>query len=92
MLHLITTYSEAVGACRAVAGTGAANPYRVWIDEYAGDAYQEVARKARADLDRLAGRYGTPAREAELLETFREATRLEADFWEMGWRRGTPKP
>jgi thiaminase/transcriptional activator TenA len=30
----------------------------------------------------------TPAREAELLTIFREASRLEADFWEMGWRAG----
>ena len=73
----------------AAAGAGAAaNPYRVWIDEYAGAAYQEVAAKARADLDRLAERYLTPVREAELVAIFREATRLEADFWEMGWRAG----
>ena len=66
----------------------AGNPYRVWISEYAADAYQEVAAGARAHLDRLAGRYATPSREAELIAIFREATRLEADFWEMGWRTG----
>jgi thiaminase/transcriptional activator TenA len=64
------------------------NPYRDWIAEYAGAPYQEVAAKARAHLDRLADRYATPAREAELAAIFREATRLEADFWEMGWRMG----
>ena len=64
------------------------NPYRVWIGEYAGDAYSQVAAKARAHLDRLGERYATPAREAELAAIFREATRLEADFWEMGWRVG----
>jgi thiaminase/transcriptional activator TenA len=64
----------------------AANPYRVWIGEYAGAPYQEVAANARAHLDRLADRYATPAREAELVAIFQEATRLEADFWEMGWR------
>jgi len=58
----------------------------VWIDEYAGAAYQEIAAKARADLDRLAERYVTPARQAELAAIFTEATRLEADFWEMGWK------
>ncbi len=63
-----------------------ANPYRVWIGEYAGEAYQEIAAKARGHLDRLAVRYATPAREAELTAIFREATRLEADFWEMGWK------
>ena len=45
----------------------ATNPYRVWIDEYAGVPYQEVAAKARAHLDRLANLYVTPAREAELV-------------------------
>ena len=44
----------------------ATNPYRVWIAEYAGAPYQEVAAKARAHLDRLADLYATPAREAEL--------------------------
>ena len=41
------------------------NPYRVWIDEYAAAAYQEIATKARAHLDHLAELYVTPAREAE---------------------------
>jgi thiaminase/transcriptional activator TenA len=68
--------------------SAAANPYRVWIDEYAGAPYQEVAAKARAHLDRLADLYATPAREAELIAIFKEATRLEVDFWEMGWRAG----
>ena len=66
----------------------ATNPYRDWIAEYAGAAYQEVAAKALIQLEGLADRYATPAREAELIVIFREATRLEADFWEMGWRAG----
>jgi thiaminase/transcriptional activator TenA len=64
------------------------NPYSVWIAEYAGAPYQEVAANARAHLDGLAALYVTPAREAELTAIFKEATRLEADFWEMGWRAG----
>jgi thiaminase len=55
---------------------------------YAGAPYQEVAAKARAHLDRLANLYVTPAREAELVTIFKEATRLETDFREMGWRAG----
>ena len=66
----------------------ATNPYRVWIAEYAGAPYQEVAAKARTQLDRLADLYATPTREAELIAIFKEATRLEADFWEMAWRTG----
>jgi thiaminase (transcriptional activator TenA) len=64
----------------------ATNPYSVWIAEYAGAPYQEVAANARAHLEALADRYATPAREADLITIFKEATRLEADFWEMGWR------
>jgi thiaminase/transcriptional activator TenA len=51
-------------------------------------AIPRVAAKARAHLDLLADLYATPAREGELIAIFKEATRLEADFWEMGWRPG----
>jgi thiaminase/transcriptional activator TenA len=68
--------------------SAATNPYRVWIAEYAGTPYQQVAAKALAHLDRLADLYATPAREAELTTIFREATRLETDFWDMGWQMG----
>jgi thiaminase (transcriptional activator TenA) len=65
-----------------------ANRYRAWIAEYSGAPYQEVAARAQAHLQRLADRYNTPAREPELIEIFRNATRLEIGFWEMGWRAG----
>jgi thiaminase/transcriptional activator TenA len=82
-------YAEIATRLAALPGAFASNnPYRVWIAEYAGAPYQEVAAKARTHLDRLADRYATPAREAELAAIFKEATRLEADFWEMGWRLG----
>jgi thiaminase len=32
--------------------------------------------------------HSTPAREAELIAIFKEATRLEIELWEMGWRAG----
>lgn len=84
----VVGYAEiAARLARMPNGDAAANPYRVWIAEYAGTPYQEVARAARDHLDRLAARYLTPAREVELQAIFREATRLEADFWEMGWRK-----
>src|SRR5688572_785730 len=82
-------YAEiAAGLAARPDAYAATNPYRVWIDEYAGAPYQEVAAKARAHLDRLANLYVTLAREAELVTIFKEATRLETDFWEMGWRAG----
>ncbi len=61
------------------------NPYNVWISEYAGEEYQSVATQAKTHLDELAIRYVTNARKAELIGIFRQATLLEADFWEMSW-------
>src|SRR5437588_7007310 len=82
-------YAEIATRLAAQPGAlAASNPYSVWIAEYAGGPYQEVAAKARAHLEGLADLYATPPREAELIAIFKEATRLEADFWEMGWRVG----
>jgi len=65
----------------------ATNPYRVWIAEYAGSPYQEVAAKSAGRTWKISPiSTPRPAREAELIVIFKEATRLEADFWEMGWR------
>ena len=61
------------------------NPYRPWIDMYAGAEYGDVATAARTQLDRLAQARRTEPRLAALTETFRQATRLETDFWQMGW-------
>lgn len=66
--------------------TAPANPYSAWIADYAGSAYRDLADKAMTELDDLAARYATPARESELQQVFTEATRLEAAFWDMGWR------
>ena len=78
-------YAEIARRLAAVPGTlDAGNPYAIWIAEYASEAYQDVAAKATAHLDQLANRYLTPTREIELTRIFREATRLEADFWAMG--------
>lgn len=58
--------------------------YREWIAEYAGDAYQGVAANARRHLDDLAARAMTERRFTELAALFGKASRLEADFWQMG--------
>ncbi len=60
------------------------NPYRDWIEMYAGDEYREVAEGAIAQLDRLMESRGGHNRLASLQETFRAATVLEASFWQMG--------
>jgi thiaminase/transcriptional activator TenA len=78
-------YAE-VGAAWAKTPHGLApdNPYRGWVAEYSGEAYQQVAADARAALDRLAATLLSEARYPRLLQIFRQATRLEADFWQMG--------
>ena len=60
------------------------NPYRSWIEMYAGDEYQDIARGAVAQLDRLAAGKGGDARFQDLAATFAQATRLEEAFWQMG--------
>jgi thiaminase/transcriptional activator TenA len=82
-------YAEIATRLAAQPGASAGtNRYRSWIAEYAGAAYQDVAARAAVHLDHLADLYSTPARESQLAAIFREATRLETDFWEMGWRIG----
>ncbi len=73
---------------RALAPQGvealAGHPYREWIADYAGEPYQAVAARARVHLDDLASRALTEARLPHLVATFTAASRLEADFWQMG--------
>lgn len=63
----------------------AEHPYRDWIAEYAGEAYQDVAAAARKQLDKLAARSMTEHRFGELAALFGKASQLEADFWQMGF-------
>lgn len=60
------------------------NPYRRWIEEYGGADFQRLARESSDHLDRLARARLTEARFPEVARTFAQATRLEAQFWQMG--------
>jgi thiaminase/transcriptional activator TenA len=60
------------------------HPYREWIGEYAGEAFQQLAVGSRKLLDDLAERSMTERRFEELAALFGKASRLEADFWQMG--------
>ncbi len=62
----------------------AANPYRIWIEEYASEAYQDLAAASVEALDRYAGEDLSPARLDRLTRLFAQACRLEAAFWQMG--------
>jgi thiaminase/transcriptional activator TenA len=73
---------------RALAGSGSAratgNRYQRWIETYAHPDYQETAAAHARHMDRLMDRRGGAGRLASLITTFRQATRLETAFWEMG--------
>ncbi len=60
------------------------NPYASWIEMYASQEYQAVARTHGMALDRLWVSRAGAARLESLRRTFEQATRLEADFWQMG--------
>jgi thiaminase (transcriptional activator TenA) len=60
------------------------NRYREWLEMYAGPEYQDLAREAEAALDEQFARRGGEGRFASLTAGFATATRLEADFWQMG--------
>jgi thiaminase (transcriptional activator TenA) len=60
------------------------NPYREWLQMYAGAEYQELAREAEAALDEQFFHRGSEGRVSALAGSFAVAARLEADFWQMG--------
>jgi thiaminase/transcriptional activator TenA len=60
------------------------NPYKSWLDMYAGAEYQALADEAKAALDEQFARRGGDGRFPALAATFATATRLETDFWQMG--------
>lgn len=62
----------------------AGNPYKSWLDMYAGDEYRALAEDAKAALDEQFARRGGEGRFPALAAAFAAATRLEADFWQMG--------
>lgn len=61
------------------------NPYFSWIAAYAGDDCLAMARQQIERLDRLAAGQ-SPQRRHALMQIFRQATRLEQGFWDMGWQ------
>jgi thiaminase (transcriptional activator TenA) len=69
---------------RNIGSVSTDNPYRAWVEAYACADYQDLAARKMTYLDDLMERRGGPGRFAGLSATFGAATRLEADFWQMG--------
>lgn len=66
------------------------NRYGAWIDMYAGAEYQDVAHVHAVTLDRLWRERAGDGRFPRLSRIFAQATRLEADFWQMGLEVAEP--
>jgi thiaminase/transcriptional activator TenA len=81
----IVGYAEIAAARMADPATKlAGNPYKSWLDMYAGSEYQTLADEAKAALDEQFARRGGEGRFSALAASFAAATRLEAAFWQMG--------
>lgn len=70
------------------AGLPVGDPYRDWIEAYAGDEYAGIVRVASDQIDRVWRQRGGEARLPALTGLFAAATRLEAAFWQMGLDAG----
>lgn len=60
-----------------------ANPYADWIKMYISPEFQQAATAEQTWLNQHLSHIA-PARMDYLATTFRDATRLEVDFWQMG--------
>jgi thiaminase/transcriptional activator TenA len=61
------------------------NPYRAWIDTYAGEDFHEAVRKVIAATDEAAGDASSSLR-ARMHAAFTRATQLEWMFWDSAFR------
>ncbi|QUE97434.1 TenA family protein [Klebsiella pasteurii] len=69
-----------------------ANPYASWIRNYGDEGYLNGVTNAIGLLETLWRHRGGEARFAELSAIFTTATRLEANFWQMGLNAVAERP
>ena len=60
------------------------NPYASWIRNYGDEGYLQGVSAALALLETVWQQRGSESRITELSDIFTTATRLEAQFWQMG--------
>lgn len=61
------------------------NPYRRWMEDYAGEDFIGAVRRGIANLEkRVADDPPSPARLQRLTDIFAECVKLERNFWQMG--------
>lgn len=61
------------------------NPFKNWIETYAGDEFEELVSKAKHICDDLAENC-TSAQQQEMLQAFIAASRLEFMFWDSAYQ------
>lgn len=66
----------------------AANPYKKWIDTYAGDDFDVLVKQAIEIADRLASK-GTTAQQQAMTDAFCTSSHLEFQFWDAAYRLRT---
>ena len=64
------------------------NPYRAWIDTYAGEEFGEAVAAMIAATDEAAAE-ASPALRARMHAAYTHATRLEYGFWDGAYRDRT---
>ncbi|GAB5374032.1 MAG: thiaminase II [Acuticoccus sp.] len=64
------------------------NPYKAWIDEYAGEEFETAVKAAIAATDEAAETASPQVRNA-MHAAYTAATRLEWIFWDSAYRRDT---
>lgn len=83
LLPCFWIYAEVGREIHAAAAPG--NPYRTWIDTYAGEEFHEAVRAMIAATDEAA-QGASPNLEARMHGAFATATRLEWAFWDSAYR------
>ncbi|MFN3231896.1 MAG: thiaminase II [Alphaproteobacteria bacterium] len=62
------------------------NPYRAWIDTYAGDDFADSVKRQIAITDQLAAD-ASPARQEAMARAFMRCTQFEWMFWDSAYRQ-----
>jgi len=82
ILPCFWVYDE-VGRAIVSRRTRDGNPYRKWIDTYAGDAFGESVRRCIAVCDAHAA--AAPALQSAMADAYVRATEAEYDFWDSAY-------
>ena len=67
------------------ASAESSNPYRAWIDTYAGEEFHSAVRAVIAATDEAADT-ASPELRARMHDAFMRATQLEWVFWDSAYR------